>query len=194
MSGTGKRSPTQVAAFLYLPQREAELTVRMAFRGGKPVTVGEDTRPPEAGEEGSWSDEDLTDLQQELRILLPGVQTLTAFLIILPFSPGFERLDQNERWVYLATFVCSVSSLVLFTAPAAQHRVERPLLNRVRFKDLANRLILIGLVPLSLAIVLVTELVVSEVGGATAGIAAAAIAGFLIGLTWWLIPLSRRGR
>ena len=96
--------------------------------------------------------------------------------------------------MYLATFVCSVSSLVLFTAPAAQHRVERPLLNRVRFKDLANRLILIGLVPLSLAIVLVTELVVSEVGGTTAGIAAAAIAGFLIGLTWWLIPLSRRGR
>ena len=158
------------------------------------MTVGEDTRPPEEGEEGSWSDEDLTDLQQELRILLPGVQTLTAFLIILPFSPGFERLDQNERWVYLATFVCSVSSLVLFTAPAAQHRVERPLLNRVRFKDLANRLILIGLLPLSLAIVLVTELVVSEVGGTTAGIAAAAIAGFLIGLTWWLIPLSRRGR
>ena len=158
------------------------------------MTVSEDTRPPEEGEEGSWSDEDLTDLQQELRILLPGVQTLTAFLIILPFSPGFERLDQNERWVYLATFVCSVSSLVLFTAPAAQHRVERPLLNRVRFKDLANRLILIGLVPLSLAIVLVTELVVSEVGGTTAGIAAAAIAGFLIGLTWWLIPLSRRGR
>ncbi len=145
------------------------------------------------GEEGSWSDEDLTDLQQELRILLPGVQTLTAFLVILPFSPGFERLDQTERWVYLATFVCSVSSLILFTAPAAQHRVERPLRNRLRFKELANRLILIGLVPLSLAIVLATELVVSEVGGTTAGIGAAAVAAVLIVLTWWLSPLSSRG-
>jgi hypothetical protein len=145
------------------------------------------------GEEGSWSDEDLTDLQQELRILLPGVQTLTAFLVILPFSPGFERLDQNERWVYLATFICSVSSLVLFTAPAAQHRVERPLRDRVRFKQTANRLILIGLVPLSLATILATELVVSEVGGTTAGIVAAVVAAVLIVLTWWLIPLSRRG-
>lgn len=145
------------------------------------------------GEEGSWNDEDLTDLQQELRILLPGVQTLTAFLVILPFSPGFERLDQTERLVYLATFVCSVSSLILFTAPAAQHRVERPLRDRLRFKELANRLILIGLVSLSLAIILATELVVSEVGGTTAGIGAAAVAAILIGLTWWLIPISRRG-
>lgn len=153
-----------------------------------------ESRQPRGGEEGSWGDEDLTDLQQELRILLPGVQTLTAFLVILPFSPGFERLDQTERWVYLATFVCSVSSLILFTAPAAQHRVERPLRNRVRFKDFANRLILIGLVPLSLAIVLATELVVSEVGGSNAGIAAAALAAILIALTWWLIPLNRRGR
>lgn len=152
----------------------------------------DESRPSDQGEEGSWSDEDLTDLQQELRILLPGVQTLTAFLIILPFSPGFERLDQTERWVYLATFVCSVSSLILFTAPAAQHRVERPLRNRVRFKELANRLILVGLVPLSMAVVLATELVVSEVGGTPAGIAAATIAAFLISLTWWLIPLSRR--
>jgi hypothetical protein len=151
------------------------------------------SRDSDQGEEGSWSDEDLTDLQQELRILLPGVQTLTAFLIILPFSPGFERLDQNERWIYLATFVCSISSLILFTAPAAQHRVERPLRNRVRFKELANRLIMIGLVPLSLALVLVAELVVSEVGGTTAGIGAAAVSAVLIGLTWWLIPLSRRG-
>jgi hypothetical protein len=143
--------------------------------------------------EGTWNDEDLSDLQQELRILLPGAQTLTAFLIILPFNSGFDRLDQNERWVYLATFICSVTSLVLFTAPAAQHRIERPLRNRLRFKDFANQLILIGLVSLSLAIVLATELVVSEVAGMTGGLIAAATAAGLIGLTWWLIPLRRRG-
>lgn len=72
-------------------------------------------------------DGDLSDLLQELRVLLPGIQTLTGFLIILPFSQGFSKIGQHEQWVYLALFVCAVSSLVLFTAPAAQHRWERPL-------------------------------------------------------------------
>lgn len=125
-------------------------------------------------------------------MLLPGVQTLTAFLIILPFSPGFALIEQAERWVYLATFICSVSCLVLFTAPAAQHRLERPLRDRVRFKQLATRLIIIGLVPLSLVLILVTQLVVSEVGGKEAGVGAAALVAVLIGLTWWLLPLRRR--
>lgn len=145
-------------------------------------------------EEGTWGDEDLSDLLQELRVLLPGVQTLTAFLIILPFSPGFALIEQAERWVYLATFVCSVSSLVLLTAPAAQHRLERPLRDRVRFKQLATRLVIIGLVPLSLALILATQLVISEVVGREAGIGTAAIVTVLIGLTWWLLPLHRRGR
>lgn len=145
-------------------------------------------------EEGTWGDEDLSDLLQELRVLLPGVQTLTAFLIILPFSPGFALIEQAERWVYLATFVCSVSSLVLLTAPAAQHRLERPLRDRVRFKQLATRLVIIGLVPLSLALILATQLVISEVVGREAGIGTAAIVTVLIGLTWWLLPLHRCGR
>lgn len=142
--------------------------------------------------EGSRHDEDLDDLLQVLRVLLPGVQTLTAFLIILPFSQGFPMIERSERWIYLATFVCSVSSLVLFTAPAAQHRLQRPLRNRVRFKQEATHLIVIGLVPLSLAVILATDLVVTEIGGRQVGIVAAALVAALIGVTWWLVPLRRR--
>jgi hypothetical protein len=88
---------------------------------------------------------------QELRILLQGAQVLTAFLIVLPFSEGFRRIQQVEKWVYVATFLCSLVSLVILSAPAAQHRLQRPLIDRVQFKQYATRLILIGLVPLSLA-------------------------------------------
>jgi hypothetical protein len=146
----------------------------------------------EADTEGSWEDADLSDLLQELRILLPGAQTLTAFLIILPFSPGFALIDQAERWVYMATFLCSVSSLILFTAPAAQHRLERPLRDRVRFKETATRQIVVGLIPLSIALILSTQLVINEVGGRTVGIGAAVIVAGLVGFMWWLIPLYRR--
>jgi hypothetical protein len=122
---------------------------------------------------------------------------LTAFLIILPFQQGFPTIQPNERWVYLATFVCSVSSLVLFSAPAAQHRLERPLLSlpeRVRFKVAATRFAVAGLIPFSLALPLATHLVVAEVLGATAALATAAVVAVLIGCLWWAVPLAARRR
>ena len=67
-------------------------------------------------------EDDLGDLLQEMRVLLQGAQVLTAFLVVLPFSAGFDDLSQAERWVYVATFALSVLSLVLFSAPAAQVR------------------------------------------------------------------------
>lgn len=153
-------------------------------------------RPREAEsdrhDEATRDDEDLGDLLQELRVLLPGMQTLTAFLVILPFTGSFERVARSEQWVYVATFVCSLSSLILFTAPAAQHRLERPLRDRARFKQEATRLIIIGLVPLSVALILATQLVISEVVGPRPALLVAALVTGAIGTTWWLIPLVHR--
>jgi len=140
-------------------------------------------------------DGDLADLLGELRILLPGAQTLTAFLIILPFNGGFAQIQQGEKMVYLITFMCSVTSLVLFTAPAAHHRLQRPLRDREGFKNLATRLIIAGLIPLSAALVLATQLVMSEVisprwiSWALAGALA-----LLILVLWWIAPLRRHVR
>ncbi len=140
-------------------------------------------------------DGDLTDLLGELRVLLPGAQTLTAFLIILPFNGSFAQVQQGERIVYLITFLCSVTSLVLFTAPAAHHRLQRPLRDREGFKNLATRLIIAGLVPLSVALVLATQLVISEVISPrwVSWTLAGALALLILGL-WWVAPLRRHVR
>jgi hypothetical protein len=140
-------------------------------------------------------DEDLSELLQELRVLLPGTQTLTAFLIILPFNSGFADIQRGEKFVYLATFLCSLASLILFAAPAAQHRLQRPLRDREAFKHRANQLVVTGLVLLSLALVLATQLVLDQVmrsvwiawGGAGA-------VALLILAIWWLIPLRTKAR
>lgn len=125
-----------------------------------------------------------------MRVILPGAQTLTAFLIILPFQSGFGRIQQGEKWIYVATFICSVFSLVLFTAPAAQHRLERPLRDRVAFKNRSTRMIEVGLVSLSLALVLVSHLVISSALNDewVSWVVTVFVAG-TIGLVWWLIPL-----
>jgi hypothetical protein len=135
---------------------------------------------------------DLTELLQELRVLIPGVQVLTGFLVIVPFSQGFSHIPDGERWVYLAAFVCALVSLVLFMAPAAQHRLERPLVNRVRFKQYATWMTIAGLVPLSLALILTAHLVVSQTAGYSAALVVALVAAALISAVWWLWPLEAR--
>jgi hypothetical protein len=140
-------------------------------------------------QEHGQGDTDLGDMLQEMRVLIQGAQVLTAFLIILPFNQGFEKIDDAERWVYLTTFLCSVTSLVLFSAPAAMHRVIRPLRDRERFKDIGTRLMLAAQVFASLALVLAVQLVVSQVLGFGASLLAAGAVALVVLALWWVLPL-----
>jgi hypothetical protein len=150
---------------------------------------------PEDGEqstEDGHDDKDFADLLQELRILLQGVQVMTAFLVILPFSQGFKDIDEIEKWVFLATFICSLAGLILFSAPAAVHRLARPLTDRTRFKDFATRMTIVGLAPASLSLVLATQLVVEHVLGGAISYIAAGVVLVLIAVLWWVLPLALR--
>ncbi|WP_343623379.1 DUF6328 family protein [Roseateles puraquae] len=135
-------------------------------------------------------DGDLTDMLGELRVLLPTAQLLSAFLIAVPFAPGFRSIVQAEKNVFLATFMLSIAALVLFTAPAVQHRLMRPLRQRANFKARASRQMLVGAASLAIALVLATQFVLSEVLGHVAGNIAAAFIGALIGVMWLLVPLT----
>ncbi|MBX9811501.1 MAG: hypothetical protein K2Y16_07820 [Burkholderiales bacterium] len=139
---------------------------------------------------------DLTDMLGELRVLLPGELLLSAFLITVPFNSGFGDIVHAEKQVFLVTFLLAIASLVLLSAPAVQHRLLRPLVDRVRFKQVATRQVIAGCVALSLALVLATQLVICEVFGNLEGFAAAAFVAMLILVFWWLLPgiLRARGR
>lgn len=141
-------------------------------------------RPPEAG--------DLSDMLQELRVLLQGAQLLTGFLIVLPFYQEFAQLSSTQHGVYLATFTCALASLIIFSAPAAQHRLEWPLRDRAKFKEFSTRMIVFGTIPLSLALILGADLVVTQVLGEGYGLAAAVLAGIAIAGLWWLFPYAKR--
>jgi len=134
------------------------------------------------------NDVDMTDMLYELRILLPGAQLLNGFLITLPFSSGFRQIVELEKWVFLATFVCSLTSLILFTAPAVQHRVLRPLEDRIHFKDIASRQMVAGAVFLSLALILCANLVTSEAVGHSLGLILSALVTAIVIALWWILP------
>jgi hypothetical protein len=61
-------------------------------------------------------------LLQELRVVLPGVQVLVAFLLTVPFSQRFEDLDSTGRVAYLVALVASLLATVCFVTPTAYHR------------------------------------------------------------------------
>ena len=182
-SGVGRAT---AAAPADIWEATSSVLERLDERSRRPILVDQDDS----------EDHDLSDLLQELRILLQGVQVLTAFLIILPFSEGFARLDQIEKWVYLITFMSSVTGLIFISAPATQHRLQRPLRNhnRLQFKHSATRMILVGLAAFSLALVLAAQLVSNEVVGFEASLMVAGVLAALIGVVWWLIPVLAKGQ
>jgi hypothetical protein len=145
-------------------------------------------RPEEPGNEPG-DDGDFTDLLSETRILLPGAQMLSAFLIILPFNTGFSQIVHWEKQLFLATFLFSLASLVLLSAPAIQHRLMRPLKDRAHFKRVATRQVVAGAFALAVALVLGTNLVMSEVFGYAIGLVVSALMAVLILCAWWLLPL-----
>ena len=139
-------------------------------------------------------DGDLSDMLSELRILLPGAQMLTAFLIILPFSIGARQFIQAERLVFLATFFFALTSLVLLSAPAIQHRLMRPLISRERFKRVATRQIVAGSGALAIAFTLGTNLVISSVFGRLLGNMASGAMALLIITLWCALPMYLKRR
>src|SRR3712207_2743110 len=68
-------------------------------------------------------DRELMELLNELRVGLPGVQFLFAFLLIVPFQQTVDRTTDFQRGVYYVTLVSAVVATALLIAPAAQHRV-----------------------------------------------------------------------
>ncbi|MBD1823803.1 hypothetical protein H6F51_15055 [Cyanobacteria bacterium FACHB-DQ100] len=141
---------------------------------------------------GEHDEQSLNEMLQELRVLQQGSQILTGFLILLPFSEGFSKIASFEKWVYIVAFIGAIASLVCFSAPAAQHRIRRPLRHRGRFKRLSSRIIVVGTIALSISLISTTQLVMNEVVGQPWSTVATATIGFLIGIIWWLMPLTHK--
>src|SRR5919205_2575668 len=66
---------------------------------------------------------ELIELLNELRVILPGVQFLFAFLLTVPFSQRFSKLDGLETGVFFVTLLCTAIATALLMAPSAQHRI-----------------------------------------------------------------------
>ena len=139
-------------------------------------------------------DRNLGELLQELRVALPGVQVLFAFLLAVPFQQGFEKITEFQKDVYFATLMLTALSAVMLISPTAYHRLTFRYQQKRRLVFYANRFSIAGLVFLALAMTGAIMLVTDVLFGAIATIVATALASLAFSLFWFALPLQRRIR
>jgi hypothetical protein len=119
---------------------------------------------------GERLDRELIELLQELRVLIPGVQVLFAFLLTVPFTQVFGRLDDSERLLYFAAFVATAVGAVLLMAPGVRHRSRFRERDKEALVATGNRLALGGTAFVGIAIALVAVLVAERLYGWSWGV------------------------
>jgi amino acid transporter len=145
-------------------------------------------------EHGERLDRELIELLNGLRVVLPGIQVLFAFLLTVPFTQRFDRITTDQRSVYFAAFLCAAMASLFLIAPSAYHRLRWRQRDKERLLRTANTFAIAGLAFLALAVTatvfLVTDLLL---GLLWTSITTGGFAGMLGWLSWGL-PLWRRAR
>ena len=139
-------------------------------------------------------DRNLLELLNELRVALPGVQVLFAFLLTVPFTQRFTTLTEVQTDVYYGILVATATSALLLIAPSAHHRINFRQQDKAYIVFLANKLTIVGLAFLAVAMSGVIWLITDVLYSSTATAVATATTAFLFAVVWYVVPVARRMR
>jgi hypothetical protein len=136
---------------------------------------------------------EMIELLQELRIVIPGVQVLFAFLLTVPFNQRFTELNTVQRDVFFSTLLCTAAATALLIAPSAHHRLLfRKGLREERLR-MGNILAILGLAFLVPAMVGVIFVITDLIFGSAAALVVTVAMALLFSLLWFILPLPYRG-
>ena len=135
---------------------------------------------------------ELIELLNELRVALPGVQVLFAFLLTIPFTgSAFDKLTELQKDVYFGTFCMTILATAFLMTPTAYHRLRWRRRDKDRMLRISNRMAIAGLVSLALAITgsayLIADILFGQGGAMVTVLAIVAVIGGL----WFVLPLTR---
>ena len=89
-------------------------------------------------------DRELIELLNELRVVLPGVQVLFAFLLAVPFANGWTRVTDLQRDVFFVAFLATAAASILLIAPSVHHRLRWREHDKERILRTPNNLAIAG--------------------------------------------------
>jgi hypothetical protein len=127
---------------------------------------------------------ELIELLNELRVALPGVQVLFAFLLAVPFTQRFAQVTDTQKDAFMVALLCTLAGTIFLIAPTTYHRIRFRDRDKEALLKIGNVFAIVG------TVYLVTDLlfkgtVTAVVTGLTAG---------LFAVVWFVLPLTREVR
>jgi hypothetical protein len=139
-------------------------------------------------------DRNLNELLGELRVALPGVQVLFAFLLAVPFNQRFGQATDFEKGVYYVTLISTAVAAAFLIAPSATHRILFRADDKHHIVFRANLFAVIGFfvlwIAMTSAVLLVTHFVYAN---ALAIVTTVVVGAMLFGI-WFAFPYARLRR
>ena len=139
-------------------------------------------------------DRELIELLNELRVALPGVQILFAFLLTVPFASRFERVTEFQKDTFLFAFLCATAGSAFLIAPTAYHRIRWRQRDKDQMLRVSNALALAGTICLSLGMTASVLFVTDFLFPRSLALVVTTGAAVLFATFWYALPLTRRAQ
>lgn len=148
---------------------------------------------PEPGESKEERiNRELIELLNELRVALPGVQVLFAFLLAVPFAQRFEDVTELQKDTYMAALLSTLLGSLFLIAPTAHHRIRFRDPDKESILKISNVFAIVGTVFLALGMTAVVFLVTDLLFKGVVTAVVTSISAALFALVWFVWPLVQR--
>ena len=136
-------------------------------------------------------DRELIELLNELRVALPGVQVLFAFLLAVPFAQRFADVSEIQREAYTVALLCTLAGSVFLIAPTTFHRIRFRDHDKELLLRLGNRFTIVGMVFLAAAMTASVFLVTDLLYESAIAVILSVLTAALFAVVWFFLPLGR---
>lgn len=137
-------------------------------------------------------DRELIERLNELRVALPGVQVLFAFLLTVPFTQRFEDITRPQRDVYFSVLLLAAVATAFLMTPTAFHRLRFRRRDKGALLRVGNRMAIAGLACLSLAVSGAVFLIADLLFGRGASVTVAVAVLLVFAGLWYVLPFARK--
>ena len=135
---------------------------------------------------------ELIELLNELRVALPGVQVLFAFLLAVPFTQRFAETTELQRDTFMVALLATLAGSVFLIAPTAYHRIRFRDRDKEALLQISNVFAIVGMVCLAVGMTAVVFLVTDMIFKGVVTTIVTTLTAALFAVVWFLLPLLRK--
>lgn len=137
-------------------------------------------------------DREYGELLEEIRVALPGVEVIFAFLLTVPFSERFSHLTEVQKEAYFVALLAVAVACGLLLAPTAYHRLRFRANDKEWITRRGSVMALIAMLLIALGVSVTLFVVTDLTFGRTPALAVGISFGVLLLGLWYGVPLARR--